>query len=44
VSNPAISKLSNADKDMARKGKSTVEIIQALREAESVWDKARQWG
>jgi hypothetical protein len=31
---PAISKLSNGDKYMARKGKSTEEIIAALREAE----------
>jgi len=29
-----MSKLPNADKDMARKGKSPEEIIQALREAE----------
>jgi hypothetical protein len=34
VSNPAASKVSNGGNDMARKGKSIEEIIQALREPE----------
>lgn len=36
VSNPAVSKLWNGDRDMARTGMSTEEIIAATREAE-VW-------